>query len=120
MKDNQLIEKLKSYNFKTIKLINELYLLVGLIDEISKLNLQGDVVDDMRSAKISFHRKNILKENYIPKTVAALVDYALNMRASDIVVNKAFWKEMFKTTNLANYIESQYKMSTGAIMDTDE
>lgn len=43
-----------------------------------------------------------------------------NMRASDIVDNKEFWKEMFKTTNLAKYIESQYKMSTGAIMDTDE
>lgn len=31
--------------------------------------------------------KKILKENYIPKTVAALVDYALNLRASDIHVD---------------------------------
>ena len=34
MKNNQLIEKLKNYNFKTIKSINEYYLLLGLIDKI--------------------------------------------------------------------------------------
>ena len=36
MNDNKLVEKLQSYNFKTIKSINEYYLLVGLIDKIDK------------------------------------------------------------------------------------
>jgi RecA/RadA recombinase len=43
-----------------------------------------------------------------------------SMRANDIVDNKEFWVNMFQVTDFAKYIETKYKMSTGAIMDDDE
>ena len=43
-----------------------------------------------------------------------------NMRAADIVDNKEFWVEMFKTTDFAKYIENKYAISHGAIMEEDE
>lgn len=53
-----------------------------------------DVVDGSKMGKLLSEEitsedqlKKVLKENYIPKTVAALVDFALNMRASDIHVD---------------------------------
>lgn len=53
-----------------------------------------DIVDGMKMGHLldgeittEEQLKNILKENYIPKIVAALVNYALNLRASDIHVD---------------------------------
>lgn len=43
-----------------------------------------------------------------------------NMRAGDIVDNKEFWVKMFKETDFAKYIESQYKIATGSIMEEEE
>jgi len=43
-----------------------------------------------------------------------------SMRAGDIVDNKEFWMNMFQTTDFAKHIESKYKMSMGAIMETDD
>jgi hypothetical protein len=43
-----------------------------------------------------------------------------NMRAKDIVNNKQFWMEMFQTTDLAKYIETTYKMSSGSMIEDDE
>lgn len=40
-----------------------------------------------------------------------------NMRATDIENNKDFWVEMFKTTDFAKYIESQYKMVQTSILE---
>lgn len=45
---------------------------------------------------------------------------APNMRAADIVDNKEFWVEIFKTTDFAKYIENKYAISHGAIMEEDE
>jgi RecA/RadA recombinase len=45
---------------------------------------------------------------------------APNMRAADIINNKEFWQELFKTTDFAKYIESQYKMSTGSILEGED
>jgi len=42
-----------------------------------------------------------------------------NMRASDIIDNKEFWLNMFKTTDFAKFIENEYKFSSGAMMDSD-
>jgi RecA/RadA recombinase len=70
-----------------------------------------------------------LEGNYIAKPKAgwyAVVDRETgelktpNMRAADIVDNKEFWVEMFKTTDFAKYIESKYKMAVGSIMENDE
>jgi len=43
-----------------------------------------------------------------------------SFRAGDIVNNKEFWTNMFKTTDFAKYIENTYKMATGAILDSDD
>lgn len=43
-----------------------------------------------------------------------------SMRAGDIVDNGEFWKKMFTTTDFAQYIEKQYKFSTGSIMEEDD
>jgi hypothetical protein len=43
-----------------------------------------------------------------------------SMRAGDIVDNAAFWKDMFLSTDFSKYIENKYKMSMGAIMETDD
>ena len=45
---------------------------------------------------------------------------APNMRAADIVDNKEFWVNLFKTTDFAKYIENKYAISHGAIMEEDE
>jgi RecA/RadA recombinase len=41
-------------------------------------------------------------------------------RAGDIVDNKEFWLEMFKTTDFAKYIETKYKMAMGSIMESED
>ena len=43
-----------------------------------------------------------------------------SMRAADIVDNGDFWKNIFVTTDFAQYIEKQYKFSTGSIMEDDD
>lgn len=43
-----------------------------------------------------------------------------NMRASDIVDNGDFWKQMFSETDFASYIEKKYKFSTGSIMEDED
>jgi len=43
-----------------------------------------------------------------------------SMRASDIVDNKEFWMNMFQNTDFAKYIETNYRMAVGAIMETDD
>ena len=45
---------------------------------------------------------------------------APNMRASDIVDNKEFWVDVFKTTDFAKYIENRYKMAMGSILDEED
>lgn len=45
---------------------------------------------------------------------------APNMRAADIVDNKDFWVDIFKTTDFAKYIENKYAISHGAIMDEED
>ena len=45
---------------------------------------------------------------------------APNMRASDIVDNKEFWMNVFKTTDFSKYIENRYKIAMGAILDEEE
>lgn len=45
---------------------------------------------------------------------------APNMRANDIVDNKKLWMDMFSKTDFSKYIENKYKISVGAIMDSDE
>jgi hypothetical protein len=42
------------------------------------------------------------------------------MRAGDIVDNKKFWMDMFSDTDFAKYIEGKYKMSMGAIMESED
>jgi RecA/RadA recombinase len=42
-----------------------------------------------------------------------------SMRAGDIVNNKEFWINMFKTTDFAKFIENKYKMAMGSIMEED-
>jgi RecA/RadA recombinase len=42
-----------------------------------------------------------------------------SMRAADIVDNKDFWMNMFQNTDFAKYIESNYRMAVGAIMEDD-
>ena len=41
------------------------------------------------------------------------------MRANDIIDNKKFWMDMFQDSDFAKYIENKYKMSMGAIMETE-
>lgn len=42
-------------------------------------------------------------------------------RASDLIDDKKFWENMFETTDFAQYIERQYKISMNPILDeTDE
>ena len=69
-----------------------------------------------------------LEGNYIAKPKAgwfAVVDRntgelkAPNMRASDIVDNKEFWTDMFKNTDFAKYIENQYKIGLGSILEEE-
>lgn len=69
-----------------------------------------------------------LQGNYIAKPKNgwyALVDQNTgelqtpNMRASDIIDNKEFWLNMFKTTDFAKFIENEYKFSSDAMMDSD-
>jgi len=43
-----------------------------------------------------------------------------SMRASDIVDNKEFWMNMFQNTDFAKYIETNYRMAVGAIMESDD
>jgi RecA/RadA recombinase len=45
---------------------------------------------------------------------------APNMRASDIVDNKEFWAKVFKETDFSKYIEKNYKIAMGAIMESDD
>ena len=70
-----------------------------------------------------------LEGNYIAKPKNgwyAVVDRSTgelkqpNMRASDIVDNGAFWKQIFTETDFAKYIENKYKMAIGSIMEDDE
>lgn len=70
-----------------------------------------------------------LEGNYIAKPKAgwyAVVDRETgelktpNMRASDIVDNKEFWMNMFKTTDFGKYIETRYKMAMGSIIEDEE
>lgn len=43
-----------------------------------------------------------------------------NMRASDIVNNKQFWVDMFKTTDFAKFIEKKYKIALEPIVEDNE
>jgi len=43
-----------------------------------------------------------------------------NKRASEIVDNKDFWKEMFTTTDFEKYIENKYKIAIGPIMGDED
>jgi hypothetical protein len=43
-----------------------------------------------------------------------------SMRAGDIIDNKEFWIKMFSETDFAKHIENKYKMSMGAIMESDD
>jgi RecA/RadA recombinase len=43
-----------------------------------------------------------------------------SMRAGDIVDNKDFWMKMFSETDFASYIEKNYKMAHGAIMEDED
>ena len=70
-----------------------------------------------------------LDGNYISKPKAgwyAKVDrttgelLAPNMRASDIVNNKPFWVEIFKTTDFAEYIQKTYSIGNGMMFDETE
>lgn len=70
-----------------------------------------------------------LAGNYIAKPKVgwyALVDRTTGeisdkmIRAADIDNNKDFWVDMFKTTDFAKYIESQYKMVQASILGDDE
>jgi RecA/RadA recombinase len=70
-----------------------------------------------------------LDGNYISKPKAgwyAKVDrttgelLAPNMRAGDIVNNKQFWVDMFKTTDFAEYIKKTYSIGNGMMFDETE
>jgi RecA/RadA recombinase len=43
-----------------------------------------------------------------------------SFRAGDIIDNKEFWMNMFKTTDFAKYIEKTYKIATGQIMEDEK
>ena len=43
-----------------------------------------------------------------------------NMRAGDIVDNGEFWKEIFKTTDFAEWIKNKYTLAMGDIMEEDK
>ena len=45
---------------------------------------------------------------------------APNMRAGDIIDNKDFWMKMFTETDFAKYIEKNYKIGVGSIMERDD
>jgi len=43
-----------------------------------------------------------------------------NFRASDVIDNKQFWLDLFKSTDFNQYIESRYKLSNNAILKEDD
>lgn len=43
-----------------------------------------------------------------------------NFRASDVINNKQFWLDLFKTTKFNQYLESKYKLSHGKILKDEE
>jgi RecA/RadA recombinase len=45
---------------------------------------------------------------------------APNMRAADIVDNGELWKDIFKTTDFADYIKNRYSIAHGAIMGEED
>jgi RecA/RadA recombinase len=45
---------------------------------------------------------------------------APNMRAGDIVDNKEFWVNIFKTTDFAKHIEKTFKIAHGSILEDDD
>ena len=99
MKNNQLIKKLKYYNFKTIKSINEYYLLVGLIDEIDKEYYENGNICYEKPYK-NGSRNGLCKEYYLNGNIWYEVEYKDGLR-------NGLFKRYWNNGNI--YQEIEYK-----------
>lgn len=79
----------------------------GLID----IAIEGKYINKVNRGKLGTHIQ------VVNPTTGELVGEELKM--VDVVNDKNFWKNMFLTTDFAQYIESTYKIANGPIMEDD-